>query len=433
MKRKSSKQAYLHPLLAIAFVFMTTACSPDSQPDTDPNDASENKAPSPVLEAPAWATQTQGLESRVDLNEQPVELVLGDGPAPQAHLVNLRRVATIQAPKLKSVSLTPTDVFLAGNLAYVSYCRVGDDYGGAVQIIDIQQPAKPKVIAELIQSDSDFYAIAGSQNRLFLAGSSHHPDLSSGATVQGLHLKPDGRGLAESLGMLELPSFAGIDVAANDKQIFVLSGDKEGALARIDAETLEPLNYFAVNGRSVHLAQLASGETSVMVFKAGEMQVLTPDLSLKHTAALSGSSPSGTDDPVLDLRSGQAVLRSQLGEAIVFDLDALTIRDRVKTQSPKNVRRLKASASQTAHTQDQVRFVNEGRRGVSVTRMGPKRIENLGTLKASSSTGLVRQQGCTVFMIDNQSRLNVLTHKLCPAGASGSLQAVKSEAEADRG
>lgn len=390
---------------------MLAGCAPPKA-ETDPNDAGVEVA-SVSLAAPAMqiTTQAASLSARLARSGAPVELVKGDGPAPAAAAIGLRRIAEIRPPKLKGVKLQATDVFLAGPLAYVSYCRVGEAYGGGVQILDISQP-QPRLLAEMTQPGADFYALTVSGDRLFVTGSSDHPALSSTAMLESLRLEDQGRRFGAWQGMVNLPSIAGTGLAADQDYVYALSGDRDGGLSRIRQDSLEISGHLPLKQASrVQVGDDGTGKPQVLLFRPGELQILAQDLQPRLSLPLSGN--VGGADALMALKPGLAVLKADLDEALFLNLTSL---ETLRAKAGKELR-IRPAATQapgaSAGLAGELVFLNEGRLGIGVASLGKGRFTLLGRIAHSSSSPLIRVQGCQVFMIDSQGSLNLLRHNYC--------------------
>ncbi|MBT8185494.1 MAG: hypothetical protein KJN76_11690, partial [Eudoraea sp.] len=71
----------------------------------------------------------------------------------------LTLVAQVSPPSYESSALTATHVHLDGDYAYVSYNTPGQEYFGAIQVINIGNPNNPTVTSQLIYLNADMNAI----------------------------------------------------------------------------------------------------------------------------------------------------------------------------------------------------------------------------------------------------------------------------------
>ena len=68
-------------------------------------------------------------------------------------------VANVEPVTQNGVKLSASHMVIDGTYAYVTYNTYGNRYGGAVQIIDLVDASKPKIVSQLLFPESDINAI----------------------------------------------------------------------------------------------------------------------------------------------------------------------------------------------------------------------------------------------------------------------------------
>jgi hypothetical protein len=98
-------------------------------------------------------------------------LVAGDGLT-----YDMIRVAQIMAVKVNGVAVQANDIVIKGNRAVIAYNTAGDDYRGAIQVVDITSPDKPVILDELKFATMDINVVDIDGNTLLFGGQGD-PDL----------------------------------------------------------------------------------------------------------------------------------------------------------------------------------------------------------------------------------------------------------------
>ncbi|MCB9337819.1 MAG: DUF4114 domain-containing protein [Lewinellaceae bacterium] len=134
----------------------------------------------------------EGIPDRIHLINRPLILSdtsLGRSNCPKEAL--WAQVAEITTLHLNGQNMSATHVALAGDLALVTYHLRGNDHMGAIEVVDLKNPDKPKVTEQIIFLQADVNAIAiqataqGNNRKVWLALS----DEKNGAVLGELLLQ----------------------------------------------------------------------------------------------------------------------------------------------------------------------------------------------------------------------------------------------------
>ena len=142
----------------------------------------------------------------------------------------LALIAEVDAPEYEGLTLQATHVCFSGNYAYVSYNVKGATYLGAVDVIDITDPALPQLAMQAVFPSMDVSSLTIKDGVLYLAGARDvdaYENVASPAVLVKMNL--DGDMLSDDITFLELSSFVGTDVVAGDNYVYCVSGST-GAL-----------------------------------------------------------------------------------------------------------------------------------------------------------------------------------------------------------
>ncbi|MDH5561826.1 MAG: hypothetical protein OEY59_13335 [Deltaproteobacteria bacterium] len=262
--------------------------------------------------------------------------------------VALSFIGEVNSASVSGVALQATDVAIKGNKAYVSYNMAGDEFLGALQVLDISQKLKPKIEAEIVFSDMELNAVYVKGNQLFVvgAGDSSKRTLTSPAVLTVFDLSG---GLPDTdVKVVDLPSFAATDVIAQGKYLYITVGDQGGGLVRVLASQPESFDetfdFYAVDdARSVAVEQKTLGvlkgtdgevryfDTDILGNPAVDLSLVSPlrTVSMPGTATIIHSK-SVIDMPgnvtVMALGDGgvMALLTDSTSDQTIIDIPALT-------------------------------------------------------------------------------------------------------------
>ena len=140
-------------------------------------------------------------------------------------------IAEVDAPEYDGLVLQATHVCFNGNYAYVSYNVKGERYLGAVEVIDITDPALPQIAMQAIFPSMDISSLTIKDGILYMVGArdvNAYENITNPAVLVKMTL--DGDLLSENVTYIELSSFAGTDIIAGETQYYCVSGNT-GALS----------------------------------------------------------------------------------------------------------------------------------------------------------------------------------------------------------
>lgn len=200
-----------------------------------------------VLGAVAAPSCTTTVREHVEIRTQGLSGSRGvDGPQltqtvdlkNYSHIVvttgmGLRLVGAIDAPVYNGVKLQATDVQWVGNTVFASYNVRGDQFLGALQVIDVSDRRNPRVLAEAIYPETDLSRIRVSGSRILAAGA----DARDGGTLESFTW--NGSTLTFD-GYVKLGSYAGTYVDLAGPRAYVTFGDARGGIGVFDVNQKPP-------------------------------------------------------------------------------------------------------------------------------------------------------------------------------------------------
>lgn len=191
-------------------------------------------------------------------------------------------VAEVEAPIFNGEILSASHVSIIDDKAYVAYNKQGNIYMGGVEVMDIENPAYPSILTQMLFTGNDVNAVSAdpigsAANRsVYMAMSS----FKKGAVMRKV-ITQNGQfvddftdvSLSKTIGGGIISASAN-GIATTDDYIYVSSGNSYGGTFQISKTDLSVVNYdnyseakyVAVNGSHTGAKQvtLKAGENSVL-------------------------------------------------------------------------------------------------------------------------------------------------------------------------
>lgn len=184
------------------------------------------------------------LEARVQ--REPVRLRLervgaagGSKLSVTGSSAELTQVAVVSAPEVNGVPVQATSIHIDGDHAYVGYSRIGAAYGGAVDVFDVSDVARPILLQSVTFTNLDVNDVVTTEGRIFLAVASDQLSFPETAAVRAYDLEA---GVIDvtTADTAALSSYVATSVAASGAHVYATSGNA-GELVRFAASDLTEL------------------------------------------------------------------------------------------------------------------------------------------------------------------------------------------------
>jgi len=169
----------------------------------------------------------------------------------RAAAVTLKLRAEVSPPVSGGTTLQATHVALDGNYAYVSYNVQGNTYLGGVDVFDISNKKKPKLISQAIFQTTDvsalYYSSVSGPDKLYLAEATSDTGFYYGgipvtAVLEEITLNSNKLTLTSR--RVAVPSYVATDVKVISGKVYVTSGSGgvgTGGLSILSQTTLLPI------------------------------------------------------------------------------------------------------------------------------------------------------------------------------------------------
>jgi hypothetical protein len=317
--------------------------------------------------------------------------------------LTLNLIAHIDAPVVDGIPVQATNVVIRNKLAYVSYNLAGDEFKGAVHIVDITNPLKPVLMAEMLLKDTDINTLTLDESgHLYLGGASENSG-KEGSTPSKLdifELDNNGTDFGKLVKSLELPSYGSLDIKFLNNKIFVAVGAKGGGIIKIDPGTLNVEKFTAMEDIR-WLSTTSQGSLVALQGTPGKLNILNSDGAVQKSLPIPGLSDL-FHKATTDIKNKTAYVGASDGGFLAVDLDSGNILNQV---IPDHKRTNAVSVF------GNFAFVANGEDGISVMELLPDNTVNvLGTLalQGAGSSNMVFYSDPFVFIADGRAGLNIL-------------------------
>ena len=295
-------------------------------------------------------------------------------------------------------TLQASHVAVNGNYAYVSYIMRGDAYSGAIDVIDVSDPYKPKLVTSALIANTDITSLTYSNGNLIIGGATDIDKLqsvTSPAIVINMQLSSGL--LTNTFKTNYLESRVTTDVAANASSYFAVTGDN-GSLFKLNSATkvaegkaaVADLRSIALNGDKI---VTLSGTKGINIYS-------------QSTLALQKSFATATDvsgaKRTMDFDGTNLLISEGYKGLGVYDINSgsklQTIA--IETAGEDNV-------TNAVSVNDGYAFVANGAAGLNVYKTGTQ-LSLLGTLGIAGSSNYVKSSGDYIYVASGKGGLKII-------------------------
>lgn len=386
------KNVYLFSFLAMSLFI---AC--------DNNDDNTNDGQS--INNITITTDQSTLNKRLDYTNSGVislenNSATGKFAASTATTFPLVQIAEIKPPvDNNGKTLQASHVAVNGNYAYVSYITRGDVYSGAIDVIDVSDPYKPKLVTSALIANTDITSLTYSNGNLIIGAAKDvdtDPLLKNNPAII-INMQLSSGLLTDNYKINYLESRVTTDVAANSTSYFGVTGDN-GSLFKINNSTKATEGKVAVADlRSVALSGdkvvTLSGTKGVNIYN---QSTLALQKSFTTAADVSGAKRTmdfdGTKLLVSEGNSGLGIYDINTGSKLQ------TIA--IPTAGEDNV-------TNAVSVNDGYAFVANGALGLNVYQTGTQ-LNSMGSVGIAGSSNYVKSSGNYIYVASGTGGLKII-------------------------
>ncbi|WP_036154771.1 LVIVD repeat-containing protein [Maribacter forsetii] len=347
----------------------------------------------------------------LDIFEDPIasakrSSVTGKDEEEQAGDYPLSLVAQIAPPSFTNgENLAATHVALDGDYGYVSYNTVGQDYVGAIDVIDISDPTSPRVTSRVYYTNADLNSIAYDNGYLYVAGGVDS-EKSVTATANSLVAKiavSGGRMNTTNITYGFQEGFNATDVRIIDNKAVVTSG-QEGFVVVYDKNDLSVLNEAAF----LDLRSVAYNGNEVAVLDAAQ-GVSFLDQNLNTTRSIAIESDFGVDAKrTLDFLDDNIIVSEGIKGAGVYNATSGSFVEYLPIlTSPENAEPGEIVTNGVAVNENVLLMAN-GAGGLSLSETNDDNTVGVGVIELTGSINYVATKDDYIFAASGKQGFQII-------------------------
>jgi len=259
--RSKSTQFKAVEVVAAAWLLMFSGCALDPQaPREDGPGAAPNARPAPGRLS--FNDDPNYLESRVNRTQRPLPVraprsvgrvpsevsTEAAGKDPVVLATQLELVGEVMAPVVDGhvVQANDIDIDPSSRIAVVGYNLAGEEFAGAMQIVDFRVSDHPVLVAEFLFHDADVNAVLKRGTYVYVGLASNAAGLESPAMMQEFRQFTSGWNTTGQ--WMSLPSATVTDLAGfGSTTIAVSVGSRNGGVMHVDRTTMHGVAFAAEN------------------------------------------------------------------------------------------------------------------------------------------------------------------------------------------
>ncbi len=317
--------------------------------------------------------------------------------------LKLSLIARIDPPVVDGIPVQASHVIIKNNLAYVSYNLAGDGFKGAVHIVDVTNPDRPVLKAEMLIRDTDINTLAlDESNHLYLAGASDN-SATDGATpskIEIFQLDNGGTAFGQLLKTLVLPSYGSVDIKLLNNKIFVAVGAKDGGIAQINPTTLQSEKFTKMEDLR-WLSSTSRGELVALQGTPGKLNVFGKKGAVQNSFPIPGLSDLFHKSTV-DIKGNTAFVGASDGGFLAVNIYSGKLKEQIVPPKKR---------TNAVSVFGNFVFVANGEDGISVAEILPDNTLNvIGSLALQSdfSSNMIFYRDPFVFIANGRGGLNIL-------------------------
>jgi len=312
----------------------------------------------------------------------------------------LVQIAEVKPPvDANGRTLQASHVSVNGNYAYVSYITRGDVYSGAIDVIDVSDPYKPKLVTSALIPNTDITSITYANGNLIIGAAKDidkDPLLANNPAV--VFNMPLSSGLlTDKVTTNYLESRVTTDVAANSSNYFAVTGDN-GSLFKMSTSTK------AITGKAAmaDLRSIALTSDKVVTL-SGSKGV---NIYNQSTLALQKSFTTSTDisgaKRTMDIDGTKLLVSEGPNGLGVYDINSGS-----KLQTIGITAAGEDNVTNAVSVNDGYAFLANGALGLNVYQSGTQ-LSLLGSVGIAGSSNYVKSSGNYIYVASGTGGLKII-------------------------
>ncbi|GGF13542.1 hypothetical protein [Flavobacterium limi] len=295
-------------------------------------------------------------------------------------------------------TLQASHVAVNGNYAYVGYTMIGNDYSGAIDVINVSDPYKPKLVTSALIPNTDITSLTYANGNLIIGAAKNvdsDPLLVNPSIVINMELSSGL--LTDKYKINYLDSRVTTDVAANTSSYFAVTGDN-GSLFKLNSLTKAIAGKVTIEDlRSVALSSdkviTLSGTKGINIYN---QSTLALQKNFTTTSDVSGAKRT------MEVDGTKLFVSEGYNGLSIYDINS-----GAKLQTVSITNAGGDNVTNAVSLNEGYAFVANGRAGLNVYQTGSQ-LSLLGTLGISGSSNYVKSSGNYIYVASGKGGLKII-------------------------
>jgi hypothetical protein len=382
--------------LLLTLMALVVSCDNDSENPSNPNILINSDAEQLSQRLTLDGSGVIGISASAN----PSGRILDDDDAEKISLVLISQASS---PTFEGSTLQATHVDIEDEYAYVSYNTAGSRYLGAVEIIDISDAYKPKIVSQAIFTNADVSALEYRDGLLFLAMAIDvdNSDVSEPANL-GVVSVSDGK-FTSDFKFVSVPGFVATDVTATSQFTALVSGSN-GNLTLFD-RNLNKVREVPVED----LRSVATGDDRLAVLSGTGTAIIYNPSTLTEVRKISLAPDVPQAKRTIAIEEGHLYIAEGKNGAGIYRLN--TGQQVSKLPIPINPENVEQGdiVTNAVSVDDELLFMANGAAGISISDVDDEDdVEDYGVLDLDGSSNFVRFEEKFVFVATGKGGLQIL-------------------------
>lgn len=320
----------------------------------------------------------------------------------EAERVSLVLISQASSPTFEGNTLQATHVDIDGDFAFVSYNTAGPTYLGAVEILDISDRYKPRIVSQAIFKNADISSLEYRSGRLFLAMAI---DVDASEVTQpanlGVVTVSNGQ-FTSDFQFYSVPGFVATDVSTSADFTALVSGSN-GGLTIFD-RNLQVAQELPMED----LRGVAFGDDRLAVLTGGQGAIIYNPNSLSQTATISLDSDIAQSKRTIAIKDSKVFISEGKNGAGVYRLNTGQLIKKLPIPiNPENVEPGDI-VTNAVSVDDDLMLMANGAAGISLAELDGEELEEYGVLDLDGSSNFVRYEDDVIFVATGSGGMQIL-------------------------
>lgn len=313
-------------------------------------------------------------------------------------------VSQVEAPEHQGVKLRATHVDIDGNYAFVGYNMEGEQYLGAVEIFDISDVYKPKIVSQAMFTDAEVSSLEYSNGTLHLAMAVNIDGdfgVSSPANLARVSVS-EGRFTSE-FTFISVPGFVANDVTGAGNATAITSGNP-GILGLVDMG-----GNVTQQAEIADLRSVAYGNDKLAVLSGTEGAIVFDPTTLTQVLKITMANATPESKRTIEISENNLYVSEGVAGAGIYSLSdgkqlsKLPIPINPEGTDPGDV------VTNAVSVDNSLLFMANGAAGISVSDVkNPADAKSMGILDLDGSSNFVRNEENFIFVATGSGGLQIL-------------------------